>query len=242
MDNTSQPKMQPFLMFFGWGYLFEILKKISTEDSKNSAKIHPECKEIWAKKTDKEPKKQKKNTHQDKKKSGLCTLLNVFFVIFFVFCEFGLLLCNKKTLCRHDIPHELHKILEVTYENIEQLKPVACKEGVQIICHVRSDVHFIQTSKAMTDLIDAIESERLGKRIQTIYNLRKMPDIIDVNVSQLGPENKGKDAIETIAIRTGGIRGSGSGYDPNAPDGPDFNNTTTMSTTVPGVYFVFCNL
>ena len=132
--------------------------------------------------------------------------------------QFDQTFVNKRKV----ISSELSKILEVNYDEIEQLKPTWCKQGAQIVCHVRSDAQFINPRKAMDELETAIKSGRLPRQIKRGYGMTSRLDIIDVQVSQLGPENKGQNAVETIAIRstgkekgsanaTGNENGNGSG-------------------------------
>ena len=103
---------------------------------------------------------------------------------------------------RGAIPHELSKMLGISYEQMEQLKPIECLEGAQIIVHIRSDIEFVETSKIMNEIEKSISNKKLAKVIQKCYQLPGKPNIIQVEVNQRGPENKGTSAVETIAIRS----------------------------------------
>ena len=110
----------------------------------------------------------------------------------------------RKTIVnkRNGLTYQISKILNVDYYEIEQLKPIRQRYGVLITCHIRSDISTVQTGNAMNALYNSVQTKQLPKMIKKCYELSMTPNVMDIQVSQHAPENKGKDAVETISVRS----------------------------------------
>ena len=102
---------------------------------------------------------------------------------------------------RKDISVALSKILRIQLHNIEQLKPVYCREGASITFHIRFEEQ-LDPKTAMNELEESIDSQILNKAIRHAYGLLGLPQISNLDVTQQGPENKGVDAVTTISVRS----------------------------------------
>ena len=54
----------------------------------------------------------------------------------------------------------------------------------------------------MNEIEKSMSNKKLNKVIQKCYQLSGKPNIIQIEISQRGPENRGACAVETIAIRS----------------------------------------